>query len=320
MNITNSLSQAFKILISLLFLLSLLFFVDKEEFWGLDINWGYLWEFIFIACLLMLMFGYRWKVLLPSKVPTATIMHSSVIGLGGNQVLPARGGDLLRIIHIKKYTESISMHRLLSATIIEKFMDLFVLSLLGVAVVSLFVAGGAESSLKQPILIVLCLMFLCVVAVLWIINSGILLHFIKLVCRAIKIKPQVYRHFYIAIKEMEKATQQRRFVWPLVLTFVMWFILYVMSYQAVANMIGLDLYWHELVILVFMGGVGVAIPAAPSGLGVLHASLVAGFVLMGKDASEGLVFAVAVHGIFFITFVIPALCIYLANIVQREFR
>ena len=47
-----------------------------------------------------------------------------------------------------------------------------------------------------------------------------------------------------------------------------------------------------------------AIPAAPSGLGTFHAAIVSAFVILGRPAAEGLVLAVAFHGVFFIGFCI----------------
>ena len=53
-------------------------------------------------------------------------------------------------------------------------------------------------------------------------------------------------------------------------------------------------------VLLFAAALGLAIPAAPSGIGTFHAAVVSAFVLLGRPASEGLVVAVAIHGVFFI--------------------
>ena len=53
-------------------------------------------------------------------------------------------------------------------------------------------------------------------------------------------------------------------------------------------------------VLLFAAALGMAIPGAPSGIGTFHAAVVSAFVVLGRPASEGLVLAVAAHGVFFI--------------------
>ena len=83
-------------------------------------------------------------------------------------------------------------------------------------------------------------------------------------------------------------------------TAVIWLVLYVVAYLAIAQLVGMSLSIAEAMVLLFAASLGLAIPAAPSGIGTFHAAVVSAFVLLGRPASEGLVLAVAVHGIFFI--------------------
>jgi hypothetical protein len=52
------------------------------------------------------------------------------------------------------------------------------------------------------------------------------------------------------------------------------------------------------------------IPAAPSGLGTFHASVVSAFIIMDRSAAEGLLVATAIHLLFFVAYVLPAAVIY----------
>jgi hypothetical protein len=88
----------------------------------------------------------------------------------------------------------------------------------------------------------------------------------------------------------------------LVETAAIWLVLYVFAYLAVAQLVGMSLTVGEVMVLLFAAALGLAIPAAPSGIGTFHAAIVSAFVLLGKPASEGLVLAVAIHGVFFIGF------------------
>ncbi len=77
-------------------------------------------------------------------------------------------------------------------------------------------------------------------------------------------------------------------------------------------MVGIPLGYLESLILVFAGALGLALPAAPSGLGTFHVSILSGFVLLGRDPAEGLAIAVAIHGAFFIALLIPGAVAYFA--------
>jgi hypothetical protein len=89
----------------------------------------------------------------------------------------------------------------------------------------------------------------------------------------------------------------------------MWLLVHPYAHQAVAGMIGSDLGYREALVLVFIGALRLSVPAAPSGLGTFHASIVSGFLLLGRDAGAGLIFAVAVHGLFFIVFGLSGLAV-----------
>jgi hypothetical protein len=56
----------------------------------------------------------------------------------------------------------------------------------------------------------------------------------------------------------------------------------------------------DAMVLLFAAALGLAIPAAPSGLGTFHAAIVSAFAILGRSPAEGLVLAVAIHGIFFV--------------------
>ena len=66
----------------------------------------------------------------------------------------------------------------------------------------------------------------------------------------------------------------------------------------------------EIVFLLFCGAMSLALPSAPSGIGVFHASIISGFLLIGKDTSYGLLYATAVHLISFVNVTFVGLIFY----------
>jgi hypothetical protein len=78
--------------------------------------------------------------------------------------------------------------------------------------------------------------------------------------------------------------------------------LYVSAYLAIAAFVGIPLSAADAMVLLFAAALGLAIPAAPSGIGTFHAAIVSAFALLGRPPSEGLVLAVAIHGVFLVSF------------------
>ena len=97
-------------------------------------------------------------------------------------------------------------------------------------------------------------------------------------------------------------------------TAMIWLLLYVLAYLLIAEFVGMSLSVSEAMALLFAAALGLAIPAAPSGLGTFHAAIVSAFVLLGRPAADGLVLAIAIHGVFFVGFcVIGAVALAIAT-------
>jgi len=82
-------------------------------------------------------------------------------------------------------------------------------------------------------------------------------------------------------------------------------------------MVGIPVGYVEALILVFVGALGLALPAAPSGLGTFHASILSGFVLLGRDSTDGFVLAVAIHAVFFLALLLPGAIAYFAMLLWK---
>ena len=63
-----------------------------------NIQWKYLFFLILSNLWSYIPFTYRWYLLLDKNISFKSAYSSSVIGVGLNMVLPARGGDLIRLL------------------------------------------------------------------------------------------------------------------------------------------------------------------------------------------------------------------------------
>jgi len=61
-----------------------------------------------------------------------------------------------------------------------------------------------------------------------------------------------------------------------------------------------------------------ALPSAPSGVGVYHASIISAFLIVGRDGNAGLVYATALHLVSFVALTSTGLIFYLFWIYKRR--
>jgi uncharacterized protein (TIRG00374 family) len=308
-----------KLGLSVALLLGLFLFVDQQEFWriGQQFQWRHIWKFVLVLTLLMLAFAYRWHLLLNRTVSFKPVLYSTILGLGGNQVLPARGGDILRAVYVARRGR-ISVHRALSALMLEKIVDFLAVALIGIGSVTLVVVESSNMAMRVTALSISIIMLIVSVIVVWLARRGILVVLARQLFRLIRVGPSKYRHVYHALYEFSKATKGRKLIRPGLLTSIMWISLYVYTYITVAEIVDINLGYEEALLLVFVGALGLAIPAAPSGIGTFHASIVSGFILLNRSPSEGLFYAVALHGLLFIAYVVPLMLFYPAIIKSKS--
>ncbi len=85
---------------------------------------------LFLSCVTLWLRSYRWRVLLNTSetLPMATVFWANALGYLGNNVLPARMGEFMRVEALKR-RHDISRSYLLATALIERVMDAGVLVL-----------------------------------------------------------------------------------------------------------------------------------------------------------------------------------------------
>jgi len=272
---------------------------DLHAFRGLTsrVQWDRMPVIVLLVGAIVLMFGWRWKTLLIGRLSMTRAIEVAALGLGGNQVLPLRGGDALRVVLSSRGAAAPSIHAAVSAIALEKLFDLIAVAAFGLAAAATVMRkGNGEINIAALATTILAI----VVATILTARSSWSTKVIRELSRLVRLSPELYRHLLRPLVHLRQSTTAARSTILLLQTAVIWLVLYVLAYVAIAQLIGISLEPTDVMVLLFAGSIGVAIPAAPSGIGTFHAAIVSAFILLGKPSSEGLVLAVAIHAVFFV--------------------
>ena len=276
--------------ISALALVAVFSLADLRAFRGLAsrVQWDRLPLITLVVLATVVAFGWRWRTLMLEALPMQRSVLIAALGLGGNHILPLRGGDALRVLLSARGPKAPSIHAGVSALALEKVFDLIAVAAFGLASTAALVAPTTD---KDQINVVGIALAILVVAtgVLLTARSGLMIRAFRSLARAVGLSPRLYRHLLRPLHYLRETASPGRVVILLIETAVIWLVLYVIAYLAIAQWVGISLNVAEAMVVLFAAALGLAIPAAPSGIGTFHAAVVAAFVLLGRPASEGLV-------------------------------
>ena len=275
---------------------------DLDAFRGLAsrAQWNRIPLLALLLATIVMAVAWRWRTLMLKKLTLKRSVIVTALGLAGNQILPLRGGDALRVVLSARGQESPSLHAGVSALAMEKVFDLIAVAAFGLASTAAVLAPAGESQLNVVPIAVSILTLAS--AALLTARSGLLIKAFRHIVRLMHLPARLYKHLVRPLHHLRESATPGRVLILLIETAAIWLVLYVLAYLAIAQLVGMTLGVADAMVLLFAAALGLAIPAAPSGIGTFHAAIVSAFVLLGKPASEGLVLAVAIHGVFFIGF------------------
>lgn len=114
------------VLISILFIWLALRGLQLDEFWGAVKQANYIWLIPGIAVYFVGVWvrAWRWHYLLGpiKKIPTKNMFPITTIGYMGNNIYPARAGEVLRAVILKR-KEGVSVSASLATIIVERIFD-----------------------------------------------------------------------------------------------------------------------------------------------------------------------------------------------------
>jgi glycosyltransferase 2 family protein len=306
------------LLISTGSILTLIAIVSPNEFKSAfsEFNPQYIVPFALTVFLMIVCFGYRWHILLRGAISTPLAIRAMLINMGGNMVLPARGGDLLRI-HFSNLEGNMSVAVVVGALLTEKAADLLAICLIGALGGVLFGLGDAT---HQAMIAAATAVFLFVlISVVFVrMQNGLA----QRICLWVFIKLRLEKFFreYVSplITSLGENLELRTFAKTMSITLVLWLVIYGASYLFIARLVGVSLSYPEALVVLWASGLGLMIPAAPSGLGVYHTTVVSAFYFLDRPIAEGLVLATALHISFFVALVVPMCLFYGKWLFKRD--
>jgi len=291
------------LLISGLALAAVFGMADLSAFSGLAarVRWEGLPAVGVLVAAIVLGISWRWRSLVRKALPLPRSVLVSSLGLAGNQLLPLRGGDALRVVLSARGARAPSFHAGVSALALEKLFDLLAVAAFGFASASVLIGPRTGDAGVNVIAVAVTILGIAA-AFLLASRSGALVDWVRALARAVRLPPRLYRHVYGPLNHIRQAASPVRVGLLFIETSAIWLVLYVLAYLSIAHVVGISLDVSDAMVLLFAAALGLAIPAAPSGLGTFHAAIVSAFVLLGRPAADGLVLAVAIHGVFFVGF------------------
>ncbi|ABC89579.1 hypothetical conserved protein [Rhizobium etli CFN 42] len=295
--------------ISLVFLAFLLRAVDWEDairIFRNGISAASLLGFLLVVFAIAVGYALRWQLLLDGKIGYGTSLMASLLGLGANMFLPARGGDLLRV-HYSRVVAAVPYADALGRLLVEKVVDL--VTIVSVGMFSLILLSRELNADYRNVLLIIMpggilALFLAVILISRFDEQ--LVPLLRPVFRIVRLQNFFDRHIAYIVRNSARSLSLSVAILPAVITLGMWLSVYAFAYIFVARFVGVALSYDESLFVLFAGALGLMIPAAPSGVGTFHASIVSAFVLLGRSSSEGLLLATAVHFLFFVVYVVPA--------------
>ena len=260
---------------------------------------SYLW---LVAALLLyaiatLMRGERWQRILqltgvrPARVDTYSL---TVVGYMGNNVLPARAGEALKVVLLSGRCDA-SKRTLLGSVVAERILDLLALAVIFVAVVY----GALSSSVlptDRPVI-------MAGAGVVLLVAAGIALWFLR--------SHHVFdraRDWLRPLADSPRALLGRGGALLLAGTFVLW-AFEAAVYLAVARAVGLDFSVTGALYLVALTNFVAALPAAPGSIGTFDAAVAFGARRLGATGSEAVSYMLLLRFVLYIPITIVGLVI-----------
>jgi uncharacterized protein (TIRG00374 family) len=223
----------------------------------------------------------------------------TTVGYMGNNVLPARAGEALRVVLLSQRSNG-SKRTLLGSVVAERMLD--VIALLTIFVVTVYGVLSTSEVLPtdRPLLVsgIGLLLVIAAAAAIWILRAH---HVFERV-----------RDWLRPLADAPRALLDRRGVALLAGTFVLW-SLEATVYLAVARAIELDFSVSGALYLVALTNFVAALPAAPGSIGTFDAAVAFGAKALGATGSAALSYVIILRFVLYVPITVVGLVVLVAR-------
>jgi hypothetical protein len=291
-----------KILLGLVVSAALLAYV----FWGVDLRsigarlQRTLWSFLLLSVALnfgsMWVRAWRWRYLFPPGAPAGHLFRALLIGYMGNNLLPLRAGEIVRVYVASRYGPR--FWTAFATVVVERVLDGLAMGLLvGVLLLKVPVPGDLRWSIF--LFLGVDLLGLLVLAAIAIVPNACRALIETVFHRAGWLEQRLLRILDTMIEGV-CGLRAARHVVPIVLSSVGIWLLLALSIWAALHSAHLDLpvaaAWTVLAFL----GLGVSLPSSPGFVGVIQAATMLALALFGVDRTDALSFSLLLHASQFV--------------------
>jgi len=256
----------------------------------------------FLAALALFywMKAQRWGVILDGVKPVQPrqLLSSMMVGFAGNNVLPMRLGDIVRI-YLAGLDLGISKSRVLGTMVLERVFDVATILVILAAVTLQLAPESTEFAAARWLLLIGTAM-----AVLMVCGFVFTPRWLARVVRALfKILPGRAQSFieprFVQLREGFSVLRNGWQLLPMLLnSLAQWLLLSVCIYLSI---IAFDIDITPLAAVIVMGLIvaGISLPGAPGFIGTIEYCFVAGLSFFGVGATDALSIAIFYHILMF---------------------
>jgi glycosyltransferase 2 family protein len=280
--------------------------VDFDQFWDALRTSDYVWVLPAFAVLVVtvVLRGLRWRFLFPpeTRPPTGPTMEALLVGYFFNSILPLRAGEVIRVVVLHQRAGT-SRVEALATTVADRVYDV------GVLLVLLFVTlpflPGVDW-LRQVVL------FALLFGVLLAVTIAVLLLWGERAARVL-VRPLRYLPGFTAgrtdaaarslVRGLAAFRRPDLVLAPLGLTFLSW-LAFALSFWLLMQGFHLGLGYDAALLTVIAVNLAMLIPSLPAALGIFEAATVVALSAYGIGSSQALSYAVVLHVLNFLPFVI----------------
>jgi glycosyltransferase 2 family protein len=278
-------------LVSLIALAAVVWWASKQEApelptGGKELSW--LAAGLVLYAVATLIRGERWHWILHFahvEAPRTDCYALTTVGYMGNNVLPARAGEVLRVVLMSSRADA-SKRTVFGSIIAERLLDL--VALLVIFVLTVYgVLGARVLPTDRPILVAgVCTLALAAVVVgLWILRRH---HVFERV-----------RDWLRPLADAPRAMLAREGIVLLAATFVLWTV-EAAVYYAVAQSVDLGISMTGALYLVALTNFVAALPAAPGSIGTFDAAVVWGANRLGAGGSAAVSYLIMLRFVLYV--------------------
>ncbi|MCX6054932.1 MAG: lysylphosphatidylglycerol synthase transmembrane domain-containing protein [Chloroflexi bacterium] len=290
------------VLISILAILAVLLIIKPEELKNAFATVRI--QFILIILLLdvlgLVVRGKAWQTILGNKISLKQAFFGIGEGYFLNNILPFKAGELGRSFILGRSSKLGTMY-IFSTVVVERAFDIAFAGVL--VVLSLpYITGMDWIKPIATILLVAVIAFLFIIFLL-ARNQEVVLSWSNRLHKPVKLANTLRPKMQNMIKGFSTLASPARFGLSLFWIAICWLVWSISYSLAVVQIIPNAPFWWGG----FVSGVvalGVAIPSAPSGLGVFEATFVGAIAILGGSSGSALAYAILLH---FLQFTIAAI-------------